>query len=115
MILRRCPGLRDHLRPSRRPGAARTRVARPCGDVGAGRHPHERHPPLDYQRHLFRERTVCSVTSNTRRDGEEFLTLAARLGLSPATTVFPFEAADEALAHVAAGDVRGAAVLRVAR
>ena len=72
-------------------------------------------PPLDYQRHLFRERTVCSVTSNTRRDGEEFLTLAARLGLSPATTVFPFEAADEALAHVAAGDVRGAAVLRVAR
>ena len=72
-------------------------------------------PPLDYQRHLFRERTVCSVTSNTRRDGAEFLTLAARLGLSPATTVFPFEAADEALAHVAAGDVRGAAVLRVAR
>ena len=43
-ILRRAPGLRDHLRPSRRPGAARTRVARPCGDVGAGRHPHERHP-----------------------------------------------------------------------
>ena len=72
-------------------------------------------PPLDYQRHLFRERSVRSVTSNTRRDGEEFLTLAARLGLSPATTAFPFEAADEALAHVAAGDVRGAAVLRVAR
>ncbi|HEY7717964.1 MAG TPA: zinc-dependent alcohol dehydrogenase family protein [Pedococcus sp.] len=71
-------------------------------------------PGLDYQRHLFRERTLCSVTSNTRRDGEEFLTLAARLGLAPSTTVFPLDAADEALAHLAAGDLRGAAVLRVA-
>lgn len=70
-------------------------------------------PPLDYQRHLFRERSVCSVTSNTRRDGEEFLTLAARLGLTPTTTSFAFDAADQALAQVAAGDVRGAAVLRV--
>lgn len=70
-------------------------------------------PPLDYQRHLFREKTLCSVTSNTRRDGEEFLALAARLGLRPSTTAYPLERADEALAHVAAGDVRGAAVLRV--
>jgi propanol-preferring alcohol dehydrogenase len=70
-------------------------------------------PALDYQRHLFRERTLCSVTSNTRRDGEEFLALAARLGLRPSTTAYPLERADEALAHVAAGDVRGAAVLRI--
>ena len=70
-------------------------------------------PALDYQRHLFRERTLCSVTSNTRRDGEEFLALAARLGLRPSTTAYPLEGAVEALAHVAAGDVRGAAVLRI--
>ena len=38
-------------------------------------------PPLDYQRHLFQERQLRSVTANTRRDGEEFLALAARLGL----------------------------------
>jgi propanol-preferring alcohol dehydrogenase len=70
-------------------------------------------PSLDYRRHLFRERSVCSVTSNTRRDGEEFLTLAARLRIAPVTEVFPLEAADDALAAVAAGDVHGAAVLRV--
>ena len=37
-------------------------------------------PPLDYQRHVFHEKVLTSVESNTRRDGEEFLTLAARLG-----------------------------------
>lgn len=68
-------------------------------------------PVLDYQRHLFRERTVTSVTSNTRRDGEELLTLAARLGLRPHTTVVPLERADEALADLAQGRVTGAAVL----
>ena len=36
-------------------------------------------PPLDYQRHLFQERQIRSVTANTRADGEEFLALAARL------------------------------------
>ena len=30
-------------------------------------------PPLDYQRHLFQERQLRSVTANTRADGEEFL------------------------------------------
>ena len=44
-----------------------------------GRHPPQRRPPLDYQRHLFQERQVRSVTANTRADGEEFLTLAGRL------------------------------------
>ena len=41
-------------------------------------------PRLDYQRHLFRERTLTSVTANTRADGEELLRLAARLGLRAA-------------------------------
>ena len=68
-------------------------------------------PVLDYQRHLFGERTVCSVTSNTRRDGEEFLVLAQRLGVRVTTTPVPFEHADLALRDLAAGRVRGAAVL----
>ena len=38
-------------------------------------------PPLDYEAHLFEERTLQSVTANTRRDGEEFLAEAARIGL----------------------------------
>jgi propanol-preferring alcohol dehydrogenase len=68
-------------------------------------------PALDYQRHLFQERTVCSVTSNTRRDGEEFLILAQRLGVQVTTTPAPFEHADKALLDLAEGRVRGAAVL----
>ena len=68
-------------------------------------------PALDYQCHLFRERTVCTVTSNTRRDGEEFLVLAQRLGVQVTTTPVPFEHADLALRDLAAGRVRGAAVL----
>lgn len=71
-------------------------------------------PALNYQRHVFHERTVTSVESNTRRDGEEFLTLAARLGIRPETTQYPLEGAGEALAYLAAGDVKGAGVLRVA-
>jgi propanol-preferring alcohol dehydrogenase len=68
-------------------------------------------PVLDYQRHLFRERTVTSVTSNTRRDGEEFLVLADRLGVLVTTTPVRFEQADLALRDLAQGRVRGAAVL----
>ena len=30
-------------------------------------------PTLDYERHLFQERRLRSVTANTRADGEEFL------------------------------------------
>ena len=68
-------------------------------------------PALNYQRHLFQERTVCSVTSNTRRDGEEFLVLAQRLGVQVTTTPVPFEHADQGLRDLAQGRVRGAAVL----
>ncbi|MGH3469321.1 MAG: zinc-binding alcohol dehydrogenase family protein, partial [Thermocrispum sp.] len=70
-------------------------------------------PGLSYRRHLFRERTVTSVTSNTRRDGEELLRLAARLRVRVTTTPYPFERADQALADLAAGRVRGAAVLHM--
>ncbi|MFP5416959.1 MAG: zinc-dependent alcohol dehydrogenase family protein [Actinomycetes bacterium] len=72
-------------------------------------------PSLGYQRHLFHERTLTSVESNTRRDGEEFLELAARLGVHAETTSWAFEDAPAALAHLAAGDVRGAGVLQVAQ
>jgi alcohol dehydrogenase, propanol-preferring len=70
-------------------------------------------PSLDYQRHLFRERTLTSVTANTRRDGEELLRIAAALHVEPRVTTYPFEAADRALADLAAGHVTGAAVLEL--
>jgi alcohol dehydrogenase, propanol-preferring len=68
-------------------------------------------PTLDYERHLFQERQLRSVMANTRRDGEEFLTLAAHLDLVVETTPYPLDAADRALADLAADRVSGAAVL----
>lgn len=72
-------------------------------------------PTLDYQAHLFRERTVTSVTANTRQDGEELLALAARLGVRSTVTTYPFEAADRALEDLAEGRFAGVAVLTAAR
>jgi propanol-preferring alcohol dehydrogenase len=70
-------------------------------------------PALNYERHLFQERTVRSVTSNTRGDAEEFLRLAGRLRLQVTTTPYPLDRADRALADLSAGHVRGAAVLSI--
>jgi propanol-preferring alcohol dehydrogenase len=71
-------------------------------------------PPLDYARDLFYERTVRSVTANTREDARAFLALAAEIPVRTEVERVPFEEADRALARLARGDVRGAAVLEVA-
>ena len=68
-------------------------------------------PALDYQRHLFRERTLTSVTANTRADGDELLRLAVTAGVRPHVTRYAFDDAPRALADLAAGTVTGAAVL----
>jgi len=68
-------------------------------------------PALNYARHLFQERTLRSVTANTRGDATDFLTLAQRLRIKVTTTPYPFDRADHALADLAGGRVRGAAVL----
>jgi propanol-preferring alcohol dehydrogenase len=69
-------------------------------------------PSLNYEKHLFQERNLRSVTSNTRGDAQEFLTLAERLKLKVTTTPYPFGQADQALADLKAGRVDGAAVLQ---
>jgi propanol-preferring alcohol dehydrogenase len=70
-------------------------------------------PVLDYQRHLFRERTLTSVTSNTRADGEELLRLAPRLGVTATVTRYPLDKADKALEDLQNDRVHGAGVLRI--
>lgn len=60
---------------------------------------------------LWQERSLCSVANLTRRDGDEFLPLAARIPVRVETQVFPLEAANEALAMLRAGRLSGAAVL----
>jgi propanol-preferring alcohol dehydrogenase len=68
-------------------------------------------PPLDYERHLFYEREIRSVTANTRRDGREFLAFAGEHRLRVSVQPYPLDATDRALADLAAGRVAGAAVL----
>ncbi|GAB1516935.1 zinc-binding alcohol dehydrogenase family protein [Actinophytocola sp. KF-1] len=68
-------------------------------------------PPLDYQRHLFRERQLRSVTANTRADGRAFLAFAEQHRLTVATTQYPLDRAGQALSDLANDRVHGAAVL----
>jgi propanol-preferring alcohol dehydrogenase len=70
-------------------------------------------PPLEYQAHLFMERTLQSVTANTRRDGEAFLAEAARIGVHVSATPYAMDRADVALRDLAQDRVNGAAVLVV--
>jgi len=60
---------------------------------------------------LWGERVLRSVANLTRRDGEEFLALASRVPVRTQIETFPLEQANEALAKLRAGDVRGTAVL----
>lgn len=70
-------------------------------------------PVLNYDTHVFHEKSLTSVESNTRRDGEEFLTLAARLGIRPTTHERDLSEARDALIDLKRGNVEGAFVLRI--
>jgi propanol-preferring alcohol dehydrogenase len=70
-------------------------------------------PSLSYDQELFQERTLRSVTANTRADGEELLALAPRLGVRATTVLYPFEHADRALLDLARGSYSGAGILHV--
>ena len=70
-------------------------------------------PALNYQRHLFQERQIRSVTSNTRADARGFLDFAGRHRIEVTTPEYPLEQADRALGDLAAGRIAGAAVLLV--
>jgi alcohol dehydrogenase, propanol-preferring len=70
-------------------------------------------PPLNYERLLFDEKQLCSVTANTRRDGEELLRLAAEIPIVTHTEMFPLEQANEALIRLKHDGIQGAGVLRV--
>jgi propanol-preferring alcohol dehydrogenase len=60
---------------------------------------------------LWGERVLRSVANLTRRDGEEFLTLAPRIPIRTEVHPYPLLAANEALAALRAGAIEGSAVL----
>lgn len=71
-------------------------------------------PPLEYERHLFYEREVRSVTANTREDGRRFLAEAAAAGVRVHAVPYAFDQADRALDDLWNDRVDGAAVLVMA-
>jgi propanol-preferring alcohol dehydrogenase len=70
-------------------------------------------PTLDYERHLFYEKELRSVTANTRRDGDEFLRLAGEIPIRTHTVPMAFEEANRALNQLKHDELKGAAVLRI--
>lgn len=71
----------------------------------------DRIPEFDYDRLLWGERQIRSVTNMTRADGRDFLRLAAQASLRPRVTAFPLEEGAQALQAVREDRVDGAAVL----
>jgi len=67
-------------------------------------------PPFPYDL-LWGERVVRSVANLTRQDGEDFLALAPTVPVVTETEEFPLDQANEALARLREGRLRGAAVL----
>ena len=60
---------------------------------------------------LWGEREICSVANLTRRDGEEFLPLAAEIPVETTVHPYPLEQANQALDDLRHGRFNGAAVL----
>lgn len=71
-------------------------------------------PTLNYEREMFYEREIRSVTADTRADGEAFLRFAADHHLQVTTHDYPLAHAQQALQDLKAGRFDGAAVLRSA-
>ncbi len=71
----------------------------------------DRIPQFDYDRLLWGERQIRSVTNMTRSDARDFLQLAAEINLQPRTTVFSLDQANEALLAVKNDSINGAAVI----
>lgn len=68
-------------------------------------------PSLNYDREVFGERVLRSVTANTRQDGLDLFREAAAIPVKPQTLRFPLEQANQALQALKAGTFQGAAIL----
>jgi len=66
---------------------------------------------ISYERHLWMEKEIKSVANITRRDVEEFLGIASRIGLIPEVSIYPLIEANRALLDLKNGRLHGAAVL----
>ncbi len=60
---------------------------------------------------LWGERSLCSIANLTRRDGDEFLEIARRLGVRTTVEAYPLADANLAIGRLRDGRIHGAAVL----
>lgn len=68
-------------------------------------------PAMSYERHLFWEKTLQSVTANTRGDGEALLSEATAIPIRPRVMRYALTDANRALQALAGDCVEGTAVL----
>lgn len=71
-------------------------------------------PALDYEKHLFYERNIRSVTANTRVDGNRLLAEATAAGVNPRVVRYPFASANQALQDLKDDRISGTGVLMMA-
>jgi len=70
-------------------------------------------PAMNYERHLFYERDIHSVTANTREDGRELLAEAAQIPIRPHVSTYALRDANRALQDLKADHIKGSGVLCV--
>jgi alcohol dehydrogenase, propanol-preferring len=68
-------------------------------------------PQLDYERHLFYEKNIHSVTANTRQDGVDLLRVAAEIPIRAQVQRFPLVDANGVLMRLKQDQIQGSAVL----
>lgn len=62
---------------------------------------------------IYRERSITSVANNTRKDGHDFIKLAAEIPIKTEVQVFPLEEANRALQALKNDGIKGAGVLKI--
>jgi propanol-preferring alcohol dehydrogenase len=70
-------------------------------------------PPLEYTEYVWHEKELKSVANVARRDAQEFLPLAAEIGIKPEVREYGLEEANEALRLLKEGRMQGAGILRL--
>jgi propanol-preferring alcohol dehydrogenase len=70
-------------------------------------------PAMEYEKHLFYERDLRSVTCNTREDGIELLAEAAEVPIRPHVVKYPLEEANRALMDLKGDRISGTGVLMI--
>ena len=70
-------------------------------------------PQLDYEKHVFYERDIHSVTANTREDGRQLLKEAAEIPIRPHTTTYALEEGNKALQDLKNDRISGTGLLQI--